>query len=487
MDGFVPPAVRFEDELFSSEALTVAAVGWLDFVRDRVAPTADSVAIALGNHPYALALFFALSSLPLPIIVLPADPRAWPSAPPIPAGTPLFLPPTLRELASHAEALGLRALRVPDPSASASPAASPTFLSTPGVVAFTSGSTGAPKPVYILTESFLLQARSMVEAYRLPAGCGIVGALPLASHFGLGHALILPTVLGSHLGMVEHFDHRAVLRLLASGDYLYWAGTPVMADMLARAPLPEPHPPSPAICHISAGSLSDAVFRAYAKRFGVPLRPSYGRTENGFITAETAPASEVRSDAVGQPAPGIELRIGDDPRDPVPAGTIGRVWFSSPWYMQGYGFPPHLAPREGSDGWWPTEDMGVLSLDGYLTLVGRRDDCFKTPSGYLVNPAEVARVMGRHPGVGEVVVVPVPAPSGSVIGVVIEATSALEAGDLRAGAARLLPPWLQPEVVLVTRELPRLPGDKVDRQACIALLDRARAGTEDLPPAERGS
>jgi acyl-CoA synthetase (AMP-forming)/AMP-acid ligase II len=340
--------------------------------------------------------------------------------------------------------------------------------------------------VYILTRSFLLQTAAIVEAYRLPAGCAIAGALPLSSHYGLGHALILPAVLGARLGLVERFDHRAVLSLFASGDYLYWAGTPVMADMLARAPLPGSHPPSPSICHISAGSLPESVFRAYSNRFGVPLRPSYGRTENGFITVETAPPSEVRSDAVGRTAPGIQIRIGDDPRDPHPAGKIGRVWFSSPWYMQGYGYPTRLAPREGRDGWWPTEDIGTLEHTGHLVLVGRTDDCFKSTSGYLVNPAEIARILTRSPCVGAVAVVPVRGSAGPVIGAIVEATGAVEVGDLRADLARHLPSWLQPEVLLVTDVLPRLPGGKVDRQVCIAILEQARAGNTDQSRAPRG-
>lgn len=65
--------------------------------------------------------------------------------------------------------------------------------------------------------------------------------------------------------------------------------------------------------------------------------------------------------------------------------------------MEGYGFPPRLEPREGRDGWWPTEDVGVLDQAGCLMLVGRLDDCFKSSSGHLVNPAEVTRVLTSHP------------------------------------------------------------------------------------------
>jgi acyl-CoA synthetase (AMP-forming)/AMP-acid ligase II len=252
--------------------------------------------------------------------------------------------------------------------------------------------------------------------------------------------------------------------------------------MLARAPLAASIPAAPPICHISAGRLSARTFQAFAERFGVKLRPGYGQTENGFITVDRAPEEEIRPDCVGRPAPGIEVRIGDDPLDPYPSGRLGRVWFKSPWYMEGYGFPPRLAPREGRQGWWPTADMGVLDDSGYLTLAGRADDCFKTSAGYLVNPGEIANVLTSHPGVSEVVVIPVRNSEGPVIGAFVESDGAIDPDELRATAARMLPAWLRPQVVVVTGRLPRLAGGKVDREACHAVLREARGWSEPVSP-----
>jgi acyl-CoA synthetase (AMP-forming)/AMP-acid ligase II len=141
--------------------------------------------------------------------------------------------------------------------------------------------------------------------------------------------------------------------------------------------------------------------------------------------------------------------------------------------MEGYGFPPDLAPRAGREGWWPTADVGSLDEVGYLTVAGRFDDCFKTASGYLVNPGEIVQALASRPGVRDVVVLPVPAAHGPVIGVVAEG-DAVSPDELRDAADRLLPTWLQPQVVVVTDRVPRLPGGKPDRRSCLALLERAR-------------
>src|SRR5262245_62163457 len=215
---------------------------------------ATLTALPLGNQPDAVALFFALSALPWPVVVLPPDPRAWRSAPPLPAATPIFLPPSLASLAKSEEALARPVVALPDLRPSSSPTPLVAFLTTPGFVNFTSGSTGLPKPVSISTRSFLVQTAAIIGACQPSAADAVAGSLPLSTHYGLGQALFLPTVLGSALGLLERFDHRSLLNLFGSARYTYWAGTPLMADLLGRASGPVPvHVPR--ICHISAGRL----------------------------------------------------------------------------------------------------------------------------------------------------------------------------------------------------------------------------------------
>jgi len=477
--ALAPPPIAFGEARVSSDELAAIAGGWLEFARASIPPGAELTALPMNNHPLTVALFFALSSLPLPVAILAPDARAWRTSPPLPANTPVFVAPPLRALAAAAEAAGLAARVVPD-ARPASPPASTSFLACPGFVNFTSGSTGLPKPVYITTRSFLIQTAAIVEASALAPGDAVLATLPLSTHYGLGQALILPTVLGSPVGLVERFDHRSAFRLLDAAPYAYWAATPLMADVLARAPLAGPCPAAPAICHISAGRLSPRTFRSFAERFGVTLAPSYGQTENGFIAVDTGSPTAIRPDRVGRPAPGIEIRVGDDPRHPLPPGALGRVWYKSPWYMEGYGFPPRLAPREGRDGWWPTADMGFLDEGGYLALAGRADDCFKTGLGHLVNPGMIADALAAHPAVTDVLVVPIGEAGAALIGALVEGES-VRAGDLRAAVASALPPWLQPHVLAVTSRLPRLPGGKPDREACAALLREARGGAAPVP------
>jgi long-chain acyl-CoA synthetase len=475
MLSYGPPPILFQGRQWSPSELAAMAVGWRDRLAGLLGDSTRPAALVLANHPEAVALFFALSCFPRAVIAMPPELRGWRSAPPLPARTMLVLPPALAGLEPEAERLDLdvRVLDAPDLSA---PAADAPFLSCPGLVLFTSGSTELPKPVYRSMPHMIGVTAVYTRMLGFPSDLGVIGALPLARGFGFTHCLMPSTVLGVPLGLLERFDHAAVLEAFASGAYHYWPFTPVMADVLGRCVLPAPCS-APAFC-ATAGRLSRSVCERFEARFGAPLRQLYGTTETGIVTVDAAPAHLVRSETAGLPLPGVEIRIGDQPHAPEPPGTLGRIWLRSPQYMMdGYGFPPDLQPARTVDGWWATPDAGHLDERGYLTIAGRLDDCIRTGAGYLVNVADVAAALEAYPGVSEAAVVPLETPAGPVLGAVVESGQRVGAADLRSHLSRRLPPWAQPRFLEVTGALPRLSSGRTDRRACIALLEGSTRGT----------
>jgi acyl-CoA synthetase (AMP-forming)/AMP-acid ligase II len=228
--------------------------------------------------------------------------------------------------------------------------------------------------------------------------------------------------------------------------------------------------------------MSAAVFEAFLDRYDVPPRPAYGSSETGILTADTGPAAAVRAGTVGRPVPDVRIAIGDTPTPSSSPGVPGRVWVSTPRYMEGYGFPPDLEPRQGQGEWWPTRDLGLVDGTGRLVLIGRLDDAFKTSTGQLVNPAHVTAVLERCPGVAHAAVVALPGATGSLVGAVLESAGGIDTVSIRRHAARQLPPWAQPSVVVAVPRLPRLANGKIDRQACAALLESVSTPTAGVCP-----
>jgi acyl-CoA synthetase (AMP-forming)/AMP-acid ligase II len=469
------PPLLFQGTRWSTEVLTGMAGAWRDSLGERVTASTRLHAMVMVNHPRSVALYFALSCFPVPLVLLPADVRSWRSSPPLPVGTSLVLLESQRHLEAEARSLGLDVAVLPDPGAPTGSPGDRPFMTMPGVVLFTSGSTGRPRPVYRETGAVLGVARALVATLGLARGGGVIASLPLARAFGLNHGLMAAAVLEAPLALLDRFDHNALLRLFASRAYQYWAGTPMMADVLGRCPLPGAHP-APPVCLVGGRPSADAA-RRFRERFGVPPRQVYGTTETGSIAVDAAPDAEVRSDTAGRPVRGVTVRVGDDPRAPLPSGVLGRIWLSAPEYMmRGYGFPPGIEPPGTVDGWWGTPDVGVLDASGHLTVSGRLDDCFRTDAGHLVNPASATAALEDCPGVIDSAVVPLAAPAGPVLGALVECAAPLSASELRGHLARSLPAWSRPRVVETIAALPRLPSGRIDRRACIAILEKSLAG-----------
>src|SRR5471030_2614283 len=153
-------------------------------------------------------------------------------------------------------------------------------------------------------------------------------------------------------------------------------------------------------------------------RLGCPVVIGYTSTE-AAITTGTVPGDspEVISQTVGRPRVNVELEVVDDVGVPCPTGVVGRVRCRSGATMRGYWHDPARTSEVlGADGWLTTGDLGFLDDRGYLTLVGRRSEMY-IRGGYNVYPAEVERVLGEHPTVGQVAILGVGDPVLGEIGV----------------------------------------------------------------------
>jgi acyl-coenzyme A synthetase/AMP-(fatty) acid ligase len=480
MGGFHPPTVVTKDRTWSADELAGLALRWrsaaLRDLIDRQAP----VALAMAHEPGAIALFLALSTLPAPMILLPRDPRGWNTSPPLPAGTPLILLPTLAAFADRGRALGLDVRVVPEVGGAGDGEPVP-FLASPGIVLFTSGSTGPPKPVFRRMVDTIDNVRYRIKALGLSASSNVVGSLPLDRSAGFSQVLLLPILLGSRLALVDSADYSTILRFFATREYAHWTGTPALADVLVRAARARPTSHDAPYSCLSAGRVSERLFDAFLATFGVPLRGYYGATEMPWIAADTRPASEVRADVAGLVPPVVAVRIGDRPATPAAPGESGRLWIKSPWGMVGYGFPPDVEARVDVDGWWGTPDVARVEADGSLVVIGRVDDVVRTGAGNLVNLGHVTAALGRVRGVRGAIAVPVETATGVVIGALAEVDQPSTASELRAHLEADLPFGLLPRVIETIDSLPRLADGRPDRLACIALLEDLLGEARPIP------
>ncbi len=464
MSSFRVPSVYEHGRWQPAASIEAVAACWRSVLDARCASESTPCAAALPLSADGVALFVALSARPGPMAVFSSDPTRWPPSSPLFHGMPLALPPDLANLADVAVAHGFVPIVLPPPTP-VSDRCVP--LRTAGVVVHTSGSTGAPKPVFRSMSHLIAGAGARMAALGVQPGEGLLGGVPFWSGQGVMH-LTAALTLGGPLGIVGTVDHRETLTALALPEFALWRATAHFADVLGRVPLGRT-PRAPRLCVIST-PVSPDVFRRFQDRFGVPLRGSYSSTETGAVAIDGAPPADVVPGTVGRPIQGIEVSLGDRLDAPVPPGETGRIWVRSPWQMRGYGVPPMLERPGDVRGWWPTRDLGQFDADGRLRLRGRLDDCVRTRDGRLVNLDAVAAMLREIDVVRDVVVLPLNGAAGPSFGAVLQCVSEPSAARLRERIAAVAPEWARPRRVEVVADLPRLANGKPDRVTCLALL-----------------
>ncbi|HEU5083601.1 MAG TPA: fatty acid--CoA ligase family protein, partial [Acidimicrobiales bacterium] len=194
-------------------------------------------------------------------------------------------------------------------------------------------------------------------------------------------------------------------------------------------------------------------------RFGATYSIRYSSTESGGVGTGTAFDADDHEalHTVGRPRAGLDVEIRDD-----------EVCLRSPAVMSGYWHDPAATAETLRDGWLHTGDLGEIDGTGCLVLKGRRKEMF-IRGGYNVFPAEVEAVLGTHPAVAEVAVVPRPDPVMGEIGVAVvvprRGAEPPTLEDLRHHAEDRLARWKLPEALRVVSDLPRTAVHKLDRRA----------------------
>lgn len=133
----------------------------------------------------------------------------------------------------------------------------------------------------------------------------------------------------------------------------------------------------------------------FFRALGINLKQLYGQTEcTVYLCLQTD--DDVRSDTVGPPAPGVELKI--DPQS-------GEVLYRSPGVFVGYYKNDEAtAETKTPDGWVHTGDAGVFTDNGHLRIIDRAKDVGRLTDGSLFAPKYVENKLKFFPSIKEAVV-----------------------------------------------------------------------------------
>lgn len=171
--------------------------------------------------------------------------------------------------------------------------------------------------------------------------------------------------------------------------------------------------------------------------------------------------------SVGRPLPGGEIVIADNDGNELPVGEIGWVWVHDPsgekWEYWGDKAKTRNAWSGNS---FCVGDLGSVDEDGYLFLAGRGDDTIIT-GGVNVYPQEVENILASHPSVSEALVYGVAHEEWGqeVRALVVPAfNQPLDAELLRRWARERLAGFKCPRLIEIVDDLPKTPTGKIARR-----------------------
>jgi long-chain acyl-CoA synthetase len=128
---------------------------------------------------------------------------------------------------------------------------------------------------------------------------------------------------------------------------------------------------------------------------GITVLEGYGLTETSAAAFVNRP-NRNRVGTVGQPLPGVSVRIADD----------GEILVKGPIVFRGY-WRNEAATAEvlTDDGWLHTGDIGALDDAGFLSVTGRKKELIVTAGGKNVAPAVLEDRLRAHPLISQTMVV----------------------------------------------------------------------------------
>jgi malonyl-CoA/methylmalonyl-CoA synthetase len=282
----------------------------------------------------------------------------------------------------------------------------------PAALVYTSGTTGRSKGAILTHNNFLANTVNLLACWRITDADRYLAVLPLFHVHGLGNGVHVWLASGCRMSLKERFDIKRASGWFEEFQPTLFFGVPTVYVRLLELPNDLAQRIGGRMRLFVSGSapLPAQVLEDFRAKFGHTILERYGMSET-LMNISNPYEGERRAGAVGQPLPGISVKIVNGLGQPVSDGEPGELYVRGPNVCAGYWRRPDATAEafvDGPDGrWFKTGDLSERSADGYYTLRGRRTDLIIS-GGFNIYPREIEEVLLEQPGVREAVVCGVP-------------------------------------------------------------------------------
>ncbi|HLG34343.1 MAG TPA: AMP-binding protein [Bacteroidia bacterium] len=255
---------------------------------------------------------------------------------------------------------------------------------------YTSGTMGVPKCVQLTHKNILSQQAALSQVWDINSDDRFLSYLPWHHSFGGIFELFTALYNGATISLESGYgrDPKIILENWKEVLPTVFFSVPKVYQSLVDLTMDDEEAekiffhPELNFVFTAAASLPKNLSDEFEKR-NIPVIEGWGLTETSPCCTLTDPKKKRHHSVVGNPLPGVSIRLADD----------GEILVKGPNVMKGYYKNDEAnATIFTDDGWFCTGDVGEITEDG-LKLISRKDRIFKLSNGEKVVPSDLEKLI----------------------------------------------------------------------------------------------
>ncbi len=279
------------------------------------------------------------------------------------------------------------------------------------IILYSGGTSGTPKGIRLSDFGFNALGMQLVEAsgMNITYGCKFLSVMPIFHGFGLGIGIHTMLENGAMCILIPQFTKDTYAETVLKKKPHFIAGVPTLYEALLGVESFKNADLSFLKGVFSGGDSMSVELKKRCDDFfrkhnaDVQIREGYGLTESVNATCLT-PMNRYKEGSIGLPLRDMIFKIVEPGTfNELPTGELGEIIISGPTIMLGYlknEEENEKTLRHDEDGtkWLFTGDLGCVDEEGFIYFKQRIKRMIIS-SGYNVYPAQIEKVLNKHPDI----------------------------------------------------------------------------------------
>ncbi len=341
------------------------------------------------------------------------------------------------------------------------------------LILYTSGTTNKPKGVVTTHKNIETQIATLVDAWKWTSTDHTLCILPLHHVHGIINVIGCSMWSGAICEFIPSFSVTEIFELFKKGCLNVFMAVPTIYfkliayfDTLSSSEQASLFNSMQKFRLMVSGSaaLPISVMEKWYQISGHNLLERYGMTELGMAISNPY-NGERRAGYVGEPLPGVAVKLVDENYNEVNIGQPGEIIVKGNNVFKEY-WKNKQATHESftDDGWFKTGDIAIIE-DGYYKIMGRSSVDIIKSGGYKISALEIEEVLREYDSISDCAVVGLPDDEWGeliVAAVVLkDELISIDINELSAWMVNKIAHYKKPRRFLFVKELPRNAMGKV--------------------------